>query len=320
MPRVSLIMPVYNLGRFLDEAVDSAMAQTFGDFELIIIDDGSTDAATIALLDGYSRPRTQVVRTEHRGVVAARNLGIARARGEYLSFFDADDRMGPRFLERTVAALDTDSGLSFASTWVRLFGEEDWDWKADACDLVTLLHDCSVATAALVRRAAVMEVGGFDPDMEHGHEDWDLWLSLVERGHRGAILPEVLFHYRRRSHSRSMVADRGAAYLELYRDRIVKHEASYRQHLFEVLWIKEHTIGLQLREIENTRRLTRIREAELAAAQTRLAQSQRELAGVLEALLGRAHDEIHALRDSRSWRLTAPLRGVLGWGAKRKRR
>ena len=188
-PKVSIIMPVYNLGRYLDEAVDSALGQTFSDFEILIIDDGSTDPATVALLDTYQRPKTRVIRSEHLGVTSIRNRAIDLARGEYLTFFDCDDRMHPRLLERATACLDADPGLTFASCWVRLFEDVDWDWKPERCDLPMLLGDCSVATAALVRRQAVMDAGGFDPSMELGHEDWDLWLTLLARGGRGTIIP-----------------------------------------------------------------------------------------------------------------------------------
>jgi glycosyltransferase involved in cell wall biosynthesis len=317
MPRVSLVIPCYDMGRYLDEAVESALAQTYGDFEILIVDDGSTEPATVALLDGYARPKTRVLRAPHRGVCAARNLAIAEAHGELVSFFDADDKMHPEFLRRTVGALDADPGLTFASCWVRLFGDEDWEWKAEACDLTTLLHDCSVATAALARLDAVRAAGGFDETMELGHEDWDLWLTLVERGARGTIVPEVLFYYRRRAESRSTVADRGGTYLELYRQRVEKHAASYRAHLFEVLWQKEAVIGHQLRAVAEARRdgafaaerVMRARE-ELRVAERDVAERlERELARARDELRG-AHDELRALRASWSWRLTGPLRAA----------
>jgi glycosyltransferase involved in cell wall biosynthesis len=313
MPKVTIIIPCYNLGHFLDEAVDSALAQTFGDFEILIVDDGSTDPATRSLLDDYTRPKTRLLRTEHVGVTRARNLAIAEATGEYLSFLDADDKMHPRFLERTVGVLDGDSGLTFASCWVHLFGAEEWDWKAESCDLVTLLNDCSVATAALVRRSAVVEVGGNDPEMELGHEDWDMWLSIVERGHRGTIIPEVLFYYRRRDDSRSVVSDHGATYLELFRDLMRKHQASYRANLFESLWRKECTIGHQLEAIDYARAETREWDERRLRSRAALEAANRELEQRLEAALGRKHAETDALRRSYSWRVTAPLRRARDW-------
>lgn len=283
MPRVTLIVPCYDDGSYLDEAVTSALEQSFTDFEILIVDDGSTDPATVRLLDGYARPRTRVLRTPHRGVVAARNLAIAEAAGEYLMFFDADDQLHPALLAKATAALDADPRLGFASFWVKLFGDEEWEWRPESCDLATLLHDCSVATAALVRRRAVREVGGFDPAMELGHEDWDLWISILERGWTGVILPEVLFRYRRRAGSRSTVADRAPAYLELFRARLDKHAASYRAHLFEVLWQKEAVVGHELRAVADAgrhagelERRVADRRAEVAALRQRLERALAE--------------------------------------------
>src|SRR5207244_2024129 len=99
----------------------------------------------------------------------------------------------------------------------------------------TLLTDCSIVVATMVRRSAVLAVGGFDQDMELGHEDWDLWLSLARRGFTGAIIPEVLFYNRVRPRSRSSDANRLGLYLQLYRQRIRKHLEGYERFLLEVL-------------------------------------------------------------------------------------
>jgi glycosyltransferase involved in cell wall biosynthesis len=242
-PAVSIVMPVFETVAWLDEALDSLAAQTFTDWELLIVDDGSRTPEARRVLDGLVRPKTRVLRLPHGGVCRARNEGIAAARGRYLCFFDADDRMRPELLARTHARLEALPHLAFASPWVRLFGDEAWDWRPASCDLPALLGECTVATAALVRTERVREVGGFDEAMALGHEDWDLWLSIVGSGHEGGIVPEILFDYRRRSGSRSTVADHGATYLALFRHLVGKHHALYRRHLFDVLWDKEVQAG-----------------------------------------------------------------------------
>ena len=230
-PKVSVVVPCYNLGRYLDEAVGSVLAQTFTDCEILVVNDGSTDPETNRLLAGYRRDRTRVIESENRGLSGARNRGIREARGAYVCALDADDLLEPEMLEKSVRALDAQPDVSFVSHWLRAFGDEAWDWTPERCDFPALLDCNTVNGAALVRREALLEVGLFDESMREGCEDWDLWITMVERGHRGLILPEFLFRYRRRSDSMSRVMSRGGVNVELYRRIAAKHADSYRRHL-----------------------------------------------------------------------------------------
>ena len=128
-PTVTIVIPCYNLGAFVDEAVQSVLNQSRDDFEIIIIDDGSTDAATQHLFTSYVRPKTRIFRTENRGLANARNLGLREAQGRYVSCLDADDLLEPTFLERTVAVLEEERDLSFASCWLTAFGELSYLWN-----------------------------------------------------------------------------------------------------------------------------------------------------------------------------------------------
>ena len=130
-PKVSIIVPCFNLGAYLDETVDSALEQSCQDFEILIVDDGSTDFETKRKLSDYRRPKTTVFRTGNRGLAAARNFLIARARGTYLCALDADDKLHPQFLEKTTALLDADSSLGFVSTRLRMFGDEEGEWPSN---------------------------------------------------------------------------------------------------------------------------------------------------------------------------------------------
>jgi len=330
-PKVSVIVACYDLGQYLDEAVNSVLAQTYRNFEILIIDDGSSDPATQALLAGYDRPQTQVLRMPHRGVSAARNFGLANATGEYACVLDADDWLDPTFLEKTMDVFQADSSLTFVSTWLRTFGDEQWEWKPERCDLPTLLWEDTVLTAALVRRDAVLAVGGYDTRMPvQGEEDWDLWLTLVERGFQGTILREVLFNYRRRPGSLSTVSWYGPGHLPLTNYRVAKHAASYRTYLIDVLLHQDGQIApLLRRNHELERSLTTelepavsLRRNELATLQSRLATLDRREAtpstADLSAALHAAELEVAALRTSRSWRFTRPLREAYGWWLRRR--
>lgn len=353
-PKVSVVIPCYNLGQYLDEAVASVLAQTYQDFEIIIVNDGSTDPSTNQLLATYRRPQTRVLQAEHQGVMRARNLGIATAAGQYLCALDADDKLDASYLEKAVTILDRDESIAFVSCWLRTFGDEDWVWKQERCDFPTLLGECTVATPSLVRLSAVRAVGGFDARMpEQGYEDWDLWISLVEQGFRGTIVPEVLFYYRRRAASVSRGCERPETHLLLMRYMIDKHRDSYQKHLFELLLRKEaesetllkraYTLdrpfegsrlpALERRkdEIQRRRAKPESREAEQRLAAS-LEELERDVIRECEARQRLAREHAHLQRraarvdseadaaDGRApaptgpgWRIATPLKSLQRW-------
>lgn len=238
-PRVSIVVPCYNLGHYLAEAVDSVLGQSFTDFEILVVDDGSTDDETRTILDGFSRPKTRVLRSENRGLPGAKNLGIANTSGELLCMLDADDVLEPQMLARSVEALDAAPSMAFASHWLRAFGDEQWDWTPASCEFPALLDMNTVNGSALVRRSAMEAAGGFDETFLDGCEDWDLWITMVEQGCPGMIIPEFLFRYRRRTGSMSRVMMQGETHPALYRRLASKHAASYRTYLEPLLVRRE---------------------------------------------------------------------------------
>ena len=314
-PRVSVIVTCFELGETLGEALASVEAQGFRDFEIVVVDDGSSGAATLAALERVDPARARVLRTANRGLPAARNHGVRDSAGELLCCLDADDRLHPEWLAKAVAALDRDPGLSFVSHWLHAFGDEEWDWKPTDCGFPALLDVNTVNGAALVRRAAWDAVGGQDETLREGCEDLDFWISLVERGHRGAILPEILFFYRRRSASmsRALVGD---AHRRLYRQLIDRHPESYARHL-PALWLRrQRDLGRCRRDLDaldvewDDWLAVRLedRRSEAAAVVRELEQVRAAIARATDA----SAREVAALRASWSWRLTRPLRAVVG--------
>ncbi len=329
-PRVSVIVSCYNLGQFLDEAVDSVLAQTLTDFEILVVDDGSTDEATRRLLSGYQKPRTRVIRSENRGLPAAKNLGLANTGAPYVCMLDADDRLESSYLEKSVAALDDDPEVAFVSHWVRTFGDEVREWTPTRCDFPALLDMNTVNGAALVRRRALEAAGGFDERMRDGCEDWDMWIALVERGFKGRILPEVLYHYRRRAESMSRVMMKSVGHPRLYRYIVEKHAASYAAHLAALVTRREedmsnlrlHTHDLELEhyrwldpELAKWRDDVAMLERKVARAERDRADAEARAQAHAEihrahAELDRLRGEVGELRTSISWRVTAPLRAL----------
>ena len=268
-PVVSVLVPCFNHGQWIDEAIDSVFAQTVQDFDVIIVDDGSTDPATVDKLAAYERPRTRVVRTENRGLSAARNLAASLAAGQFYCALDADDRLAPNWFERALAAFDRDPELAFVSHWVQAFGDEQWLWQPESCGLLDLLVNNVVNSAALVRREVFEGVGGFDETMHFGCEDWDFWLRIVEAGRRGHIVQEPLYFYRRypQSMSREMVA--GDAYRIAMEQLLDRHSGAFATHAADVFVAKDlgmTSVALELHKLERDRvihtqpRLQRLRE------------------------------------------------------------
>jgi glycosyltransferase involved in cell wall biosynthesis len=326
VPRVSVLVPCFNQGAFLDEAVDSVIAQTFDDYEIVVVDDGSTDDDTRRKLETYHRPKTRVLRTRNRGLPAARNAAAAAATGSVFCALDADDRLEPSWFEKGLAVLDADRSIAFVSHWLETFGDEQWTWRPERCDLQAMLARNAVNGAALVRREAFEAVGGYDERMRDGCEDWDFWLRLIERGFKGTIVPEVLFHYRRTVGSMSRVMLGELEYRAPLQALIDQHAAGYRAHLIEVLVSKEVESLALLRELHGLERdhlastlpsLARAHEelvaVESAVARARPRVAEREELDRLRHETAELRREAADLRQSWSWRLTSPLRAIVGW-------
>ena len=219
---VSVIIPCFNQGKFVEEAVDSVLAQSYPNFEIIIVNDGSTDKKTNQLLQSYNRPKTRVISTDNQGLAAARNSGIKTANGEYILPLDADDRIGPTYLERAVSFLDERPELGIVYCRAKLFGAVDTEWLLPQFSLQEMLLDNVIFCSALFRFEDWERIGGYDENLLHGWEDYDFWLSLLELGREVFQLPEILFYYRVASDSMVRARPR--------QDKLDSFTAIYKKH------------------------------------------------------------------------------------------
>ena len=201
MPKVSVVIPAYNAARFIRQTLDSAAAQTFRDFEIIVVDDGSQDE-TAQIAQAFD-DSIRLIQKPNGGVSSARNVGMQAARGEYVAFLDADDLWEKSKLEQQVALLDENPsvGLCYAATErVDETGAVVTRIAANAFDDYTtalLLYSCIVSgscSSAMMRRELFERAGGFDANFKN-YEDWEYWLrlSLITDF---APLPEFLVKYR----------------------------------------------------------------------------------------------------------------------------
>jgi len=200
-PKVSVVIPCFNHGEYLNEAVDSVLAQTFEDFEIIIVNDGSTDEQTNKVLAEYNRPKTRVIHTANHGLATARNTAIGEARGDYILPLDADDKIGPRYMERAVEVLDRDKQVGIVYCEAETFGEISVKCELPPFSFPEFLLTSMFFCSAFFRMEDYRKTKGYNPNMIYGGEDYDFWLSIFELGRTVHRLPETMFYYRQRSDS-----------------------------------------------------------------------------------------------------------------------
>jgi GT2 family glycosyltransferase len=201
-PRVSVILPAYNHAHFLPFAIESVLNQTFPDFEMIIIDDGSNDN-TREVVQKFKDPRIQYFYQSNKGLSGARNTGLGLAKGEYIAFLDADDLFLPGKLGLQVSWLEANPDYGFVSGGWNVVNENgeillvQRPWMGTPrLELLDWLFACPVITnSVLVRQHWVEKVSGFDPQLRRV-EDWDFWLRLAYAGCKMGWVNEIVCSYR----------------------------------------------------------------------------------------------------------------------------
>lgn len=226
-PKISVIVPCFNYGRFLMEAVESVLKQTFRDFEVVIVDDGSSDPETLSVLQKIEKNHSeiQIIHQKNGGPAKARNWGIESSRGEFFLPLDADDTIEPEMLEKCFQEMIKNPKLGMVYTWVHFFGNDEAIWKSGEYNFYEFLHSNQATVSALVRKRAWEDVGGYDENMRNGYEDWEFWINLGKAGWFGKLIRESLFNYRR--HGTSITS--GA---ELKHDAIVRYIRTKHSDLF----------------------------------------------------------------------------------------
>jgi glycosyltransferase involved in cell wall biosynthesis len=204
MSKVSIIIPVFNHAQYLSQAIESALEQDYGNTEIIVVNDGSTDNS-LAVARSYEGKGVRVISQKNRGLSLTRNAGIAASSGKFILPLDSDDWIDRDYLSKTVPQMSDEVGI--VGTFAACFGIKDYTWHTSSPTLDQLKMDNCIPVCSLIRRSVLMEVGGYNPalsgyDKEHiGYEDWNLWIDIVKRGWKVVIVPEAIFHYREKHDS-----------------------------------------------------------------------------------------------------------------------
>ena len=208
-PKVSVIIPAYNAMLFLPETINSLRQQTFTDFEVIIVNDGSSDDIEEWVLQ-IDDPRVKLISQTNKGLAGARNTGIAHAKGEYLAFLDADDLWHPTKLEKQVRCLEENPEFGLVYSWVALMDEQSKltgrilksTAEGNVWKTLTQWNIVGCGSVAVVRYCCFQTCGKFDEDLGSHVEDWDMWLRIATCYHF-QVIQEPLVYYRQHATSTS---------------------------------------------------------------------------------------------------------------------
>ncbi|HRQ73388.1 MAG TPA: glycosyltransferase family A protein [Phycisphaerales bacterium] len=330
-PSVTFVIPCFNHGAFVAEAVASALAQQDAHTRAVVVNDGSDDATTPsacdALLDRFGKDRLRVIHQPNRGLPAARNAGAREATTDYLAFLDADDWVEPAFVRTLATALEAERAagrddVSHAYCQERLVGLGDGTWHVPEWDALLLLITNLHPVTCLVRRDRFEAVGGFDETMTGGYEDWELWVRMAARGWRGVRVPEPLFVWRRHSHS-TMIFDAVARHDELYAKIVERNRDHYQRHMeaiaarsnsmlrkFDCNWLDESGLPIPLMHLREAWAALGPAQAAAAEAQARAAALEAEAAG-LRAELRQARESVARFESMATVRLSRAMHRVI---------
>lgn len=200
VPLVSVVIPCFNYGKYVEQAIDTVLAQSFSNFEIIVIDGGSTDAHTLEVMRSLRKAKTKILLREGRHLVGDnRNYGIANSRGRYICCLDADDMIEPTYLEKAVYLLESHN-LDVVYPGVQCFGDDSRYWPALEADFKkSMTTTNAVPTAAVFRRSAWEKAGGYRDwgiGKDYVFEDWEFWTRLLGHGFLFRPIDEPLMHYR----------------------------------------------------------------------------------------------------------------------------
>ena len=234
-PALTVVIPFFNMGAFVEEAVRSVLSSTYRDIEIIVVNDGSTERESLEILEKIAlHKQVSILHQENQGLPAARNSGALAARGQWLAFLDPDDSVEQSYYTKAIRVLTLKSNVAFVGCWAHYFGASKAYWPAFNPEPPFLLvHNMINSSALVYRRSVFLEHGMNDSRMVFGMEDYDSVLSIIESGNRGVVLPEALWNYRIRKNSMARAFTRDKQ-LYLYRLISLKHKELFAAYADEV--------------------------------------------------------------------------------------
>jgi glycosyltransferase involved in cell wall biosynthesis len=201
--KVSVVIPCYNQGEYIRESIASVWSQSYTDWEIIVVNDGSDDPKTVERLASLERDGIQVIHTPNRGVAAARNTGIKAAKGKYILPLDADDRIGVNYLKEAAVFLDKNIDIKVVYCNGEYFEDEEGPILLPEYTPKIMLQQNLIFCSAVYKKSDWLECGGYDEKFLAGWEDWEFWLRMIKNEMEVYKLPTVHFYYRIKKFSRN---------------------------------------------------------------------------------------------------------------------
>jgi len=195
-PLISVVIPCFNDGAYLPETIEKLRLQTFTDFEIIIVNDGSTDKETLDVLTKMEKEGITVLHKENGRMSSARNHGVKNAKGTFIAALDADDYFHPTFFEKAVSILNNEKDTAVVTSYIQLFGTVNKVSKPRGGNDLNFLFSNQCPACAMVRKSVWDAVGGYDEAMISGYEDWEFYIRITQHGWLVKVIPEKLLFYR----------------------------------------------------------------------------------------------------------------------------
>ena len=235
-PLVSVIVPCYKQAGFLPETLDIILAQTYDNWECIVIDDGSPDN-TEEVAGEYVKKdsRIKYMRQENQGVSAARNNAIRHSNGKYILPLDADDLITPIYLEEAVAYFESHPECKLVYGLAEKFGAENGPWDLAEYSFQKMLFENLIFNPAMFRRSDFDKTIGYNENMREGVEDWDFWLTLLGPDDKVHRLDKLVYLYRIKKESRNTVARNDAKMAMLFRTIYNNHKEYYQDYVQDII-------------------------------------------------------------------------------------
>lgn len=254
-PFLSIIIPCYNDWQYVEQAVDSALNQTYPYKEVIVIDDGS-DTKTKGVLKKLELKITKLITQANQGQSAARNVGIRAAKGDFILLLDSDDFFEPSFCVKAISLFLNDDEVKIVSCFANLLFDDGSSvvYKPQGGMILDFLYTNNALGTSLFKKADWQNCGGYDVIMRKGYEDWEFFIRLLKNGGYVKIIQEPLYNYRKRKKTTTEIANKNK--YELLNYIYSKHQDLYKEN-FE-LFVKSLLNRIEREEkekIKNTLRL-----------------------------------------------------------------